>query len=997
MEKLFGLKLGTLMVALIIIFALCVAGLIISALRNRVMFKIAVRNIPRRPAQTGLILLGLMLGAALISASLTTGDTLSYSIRLIATDILGEVDIIVNSEVEDVSGRPDYFAEARFQEVRDTLADKANVAGVAPLITEEVPALNPNNELSEPTVELLGMDPQYMGGFDSITDKNGHQLPSVEELGDGEIYISKKAADNLEAQVNDQVQLFLGTASPTFTVKGIYEKGANPALSVSALMPLSKLQALMNRAGEINTIIITNKGGAVAGAEHSKSVMSTLEPSLEGTGLKAEAVKNDVLKEAESAGNMFSGMFLMMAQFSITAGILLIFLIFVMLAAERKRELGIARAVGTQRGQIIRMFTFEGVLYGLIASALGAVLGMALGWGMVRIMAAAFEQMDFGQMDFRLVYHFNRSSLIIAYTMGVLLTLAVVLFSSWRVSRLNIVRAVRDIPDPQRSGARGIKGLIIGIVAVFFGLLMLAAGILTKSASPYLTGGSLLLIGVLLILRKLGLPDRATFTITGAGLLAWWLIPLGLHPAADKMTQTMDLFFLSGIMTVAGMVWVVIYNSDILLSAVMSIFGRIQKLAPILKTAVSYPMANRFRTGMALAMFCLVIFTMVVMSTVNNSMNAWIGDTDRMSGGFDIYTTVNYNNPIPDIHAAVEQADKVKAEDFSAISSINTIMMEGRQADTKKEQEWAELTIQGVDSVYVDNTTYDFAMMAEDYSSAEEIWQALGRDADVVAVSSALAKSRVNYNMGEPMSGTQLEGFVREDKKLPETYLELRQLGTEDVHRVRVIGVLEDAAVLGAMITTSQSTLNGLFGTPVPPTTYLFQVKPEVSNVSKLANNLETQFLGNGMNTTVPADEAKNYTKVQDMFNLLIQAFLGMGLVVGIAALGVIAARAVVERRQEIGVLRAIGFQRGTVQLSFLVEYSFIALLGIGLGILLGLAISAQVVSDISNTVTGLHLVVPWTQILAIVAIAYLASLTTTFLPAYQASRVYPAEALRYE
>ena len=47
---------------------------------------------------------------------------------------------------------------------------------------------------------------------------------------------------------------------------------------------------------------------------------------------------------------------------------------------------------------------------------------------------------------------------------------------------------------------------------------------------------------------------------------------------------------------------------------------------------------------------------------------------------------------------------------------------------------------------------------------------------------------------------------------------------------------------------------------------------------------------------------------------------MGLGLVVGVAALGVIAARSVVERRQQIGVMRAIGFQASAVRLGFLLE-----------------------------------------------------------------------------
>ena len=68
-------------------------------------------------------------------------------------------------------------------------------------------------------------------------------------------------------------------------------------------------------------------------------------------------------------------------------------------------------------------------------------------------------------------------------------------------------------------------------------------------------------------------------------------------------------------------------------------------------------------------------------------------------------------------------------------------------------------------------------------------------------------------------------------------------------------------------------------------------------------------------------------------FMRIFQAFMGLGLLVGIAALGVIALRCVVERRQQIGMLRAIGYQRGTVALSFLLESGFIALMGILSGV----------------------------------------------------------------
>ena len=114
---------------------------------------------------------------------------------------------------------------------------------------------------------------------------------------------------------------------------------------------------------------------------------------------------------------------------------------------------------------------------------------------------------------------------------------------------------------------------------------------------------------------------------------------------------------------------------------------------------------------------------------------------------------------------------------------------------------------------------------------------------------------------------------------------------------------------------------------------------------------------------------------------------MGLGLLVGVAALGVISARSVVERRQQIGVLRAIGFRRGMVRLSFLLESSFIALTAIVVGTGLGLILAYNVIADS----------VPWLNLAVIFFVVYLVALATTLVPSIRASRVYPAKALRYQ
>ena len=82
MEKLFGLSTDSLALYLASLFALLVGLLIIQGLRNPILVKLGVRNIPKRPSQSILIIVGLMLSTVIIGASLGIGDTVYNSIRI---------------------------------------------------------------------------------------------------------------------------------------------------------------------------------------------------------------------------------------------------------------------------------------------------------------------------------------------------------------------------------------------------------------------------------------------------------------------------------------------------------------------------------------------------------------------------------------------------------------------------------------------------------------------------------------------------------------------------------------------------------------------------------------------------------------------------------------------------------------------------------------------------------------------------------------------------
>jgi putative ABC transport system permease protein len=997
MDTLFGVPTQQLMWVLLVVFGVGAVIIILSALRNRVAFKMAVRNIPRRKSQSVLIVIGLMLATMLFSASFTTGDTLTNSLRVQALQNIGQVDVAVKPDAPEASSgqfagpaaRPTYFDQNVTQKVRDTLAGDKQVAGAAPLISETIPVLSARNDLSEPQVDVLGIDEGSMQAFDHPETVSGATL-SLDDLSRNEVYISAETAKNLDVKKGDEVKAVLGARPAKLEVAGIYESGANPASDTSMVMPLDELQKLTGNEGRINEVIITHRGPAVEGGAHTSATVEALKPLLKDNDLRADPLKKDALKQADDVGKNISSIFLLFGQFSTAAGILLIFLIFVMLAAERKHELGIARGVGMQRGHLMRMFAFEGALYAVVASAIGSVAGVGVGWVMVKVIGAAFAQFD--EFSFQIAFATSPENVIIAFALGMVLTFLIVLLSSWRVSRLNVIRAIRDIPEPDTQG-RSVKGILLALATPLAGAGLVWQGLQAEQMGLYMLGLSLLIVGAALVARILRLPDRISFSLAGLGLLAQWLLPYDFAP--PEMTQGIDLFFISGIMIVIGAVWVVIFNSDLLLGAIVVVLGRIRGLPPVLKTAVSYPMQSRFRTGMTLAMFSLVVFTIVTMSFITTSISSIYDDTDGLSGGFDIRADAGYTAPVSDMDSALKHTKGIDEGDISAVGSTSNLSVKVKQKGADRKMK--DLVVQGADAGYTKNVGYGFNVTAAGYGSYREVWNALQKERNVAVISASLAPTRSSFDVGDEEPPLKLGGFYQEDKVLPDDlYIHVRDPKSGEERDLRVIGVVDDAAFYAGNVITSQKTLDFLAGAPILPQSYMFELADGAS-APATARDLEEGFARNGLQATVLEQEILDSATTNNILNNLLTGFMGLGLLVGIAALGVIAARSVVERRQQIGMLRALGFQKGQVRLAFLLESSFIALLGIGIGVALGAALSGGLIDSLSEDIAGVTYRVPWVALVLVVALSYVASLLTTFLPARGASKVYPAEALRYE
>jgi putative ABC transport system permease protein len=1000
MNEVFGIPVDTFLVILGVGLALALAVLGALAIRNRIFVKLALRSAERRPGRTALIVAGLMLGTTIIAAALATGDTMQHTIKMTAVDALGATDETVapKGAVDDIPGAlgsatgMGWLDESVVTEVDEALAGTGLTDGVTGAIIEQVAVQAPQTRQGEPSVVLFAADPARMDGFSPIVGSDGEDR-SLGDVSAGEVLLNREAADELLVEPGDPVVVYAAGEPTEARVADVVEfEGAGTA-DAALLVPVAAAQELFGHPGEIRAVLISNEGDDVSGAALSETVVDKVEPVADTHGLEVQTLKADALETAEENGAAFVAFFTTFGTFSIAAGILLIFLIFVMLAAERRGELGIARAVGTRRGHLVQMFTFEGAAYDFAAAAVGALLGAAVAFGMVYVMAGAFGAADADE-GLQIEFAVTSRSLLIAFAMGLLLTLIVVAVSAWRVSRMNISTAIRNLPEPIVPRRR--RRLVLALVGLVAGIGLALLGPAADDYTVFILGVSIALMSLVPLLQVVGVPQRLAFTGCGLVMIVFLLLPWRVMEAlVGEMAMNFGTWIVAGLLIVVGTVWIIVFNADLLLGAVTRALGRFRGLAPVLRMSIAYPLSARFRTGTTLAMFTLVVFTIVTGSAANGSFVNAIGVEDY-GGGFEVRSGTVGEAAITDMPAALATAEGVDAADFPVVGSQSVLAVEAAQVGAGRPDE--TYLVRGLDDSFLGHTTFGLGQLAAGYDDEREVWDALRREPGLAVVDSYVVPRRDNWNFAV-LPDFQLSGFLYEEGAFDPIPVEVLDKQSGRKTTLTVIGILKDTAPIEMVgISTSQAALAEAFPGRVDPTIHYFDTAPGV-DPDVAARQLEAAFIENGLDAESIQQVVDDVIAAQMSMNRLMQGFLGLGLLVGVAALGVISARAVVERRQQIGVMRAIGFRNSMVRWAFLLESSFVALTAIVVGTILGLILSWNIVDDQRQQPSweNIELVVPWLNLALIFLVVYAVALAATLLPAMRASRIAPAEALRYQ
>lgn len=933
------------------------------AVRAPVQRRLALRSIARRKNEAMLVIIGSLLGTALITGSFIVGDTLDSSIRATAETQLGPIDEIVVMPDEDQ-------AAALVSELR--ARDDSRIDGVMSMtgVPGSVVSDLGGKATAEPETQIIEIDFTQARSFGDDPQATGIVGPTP---GDGEVVLSEDLAATVDVRQGDQVSLFVygkqldldvvrllprlgiagfwlgleSTSSNAFVAPGTIEEivGSNPP--EGSLPPTT-------------SVLVSNRGGVEEGARLTGPVTQVIQDALgPDVSLRVEPVKDERLDNAEEQGAQFSELFLGIGAFAIVAGILLLINIFVMLSEERKSQLGMLRAVGLRRSDLVRVFVIEGFVYSVLAGVLGAVLGIGVGWAIAKLAAPIFGGAD----EFALELNFSMTpeSIVLGFCLGMIITSITIFFTSIRISRINIIRAIRDLPEPTGRIARR-RTLIVGVLvsATSLGLFFLSVAD-PQAWAPKLLGPPVAAFGLLPLLTRLLHRRYAVMLVAGFSLL--W----GIFADAIVNIESGEIFtfVLQGILLTFSAVVMLSQTTDLLERFVRRIAGRNLPL----RLGLAYPVARRFRTGLTLGMYALVIFTMTFIAVLSNVFGGQVETTvRRAAGGFDIFVTAAGTNP-PTGEALESQP---------GITKVSTLLAGDALFEPAAVPEPEPWPAAGIGADFVETGPPALEEWDRDrFSSQNEVWEAVLEDPELVVIPDFF----LSEGGGPPV----------ELIKPGQSMSAINPVTGEGSDRT-VAGVLGvDASFSGVYM--SRDSLRALLGERASPSHFFVAIENGASG-EQVAAQLQGELFRNGVEADTFRSIVEEFQALNLQFFRLMQGYLALGLLVGIAGLGVVMVRAVRERRREIGVLRSLGFLAPSVRKAFLLESGFTALQGIVIGCLLALITAAQLVATGEFGETAVFSI-PWGQLGTLCGAALLASLLATAWPAEQASRTPPAVALR--
>lgn len=459
----------------------------------RFQLTLAARYLGGRKLRTFLTTLAIVIGVMVIFGTGIYLPSFTEAFNKSLLSASGQTDVMITHKTGES------FSASTLNKIK-------RIKGIAAIAgsLERLVNLPPDFYGKDSTVNALvvvGLDPEIAPELHDYRIVQGRFL----ERGDGrEAVISERLADEVGLKLDDTLKLPTPEGVVKLTIVGLVP-GRALIGNEQVLLTLTQAQKLFDMSGHISVIEanLTTQDEA-----ESEAIVNTIKAQLGDTytlgGLSSGSEFASAMQMGEMMFNMFGVLTLAMGGF-------IIFNTFRTIVAERRHDIGMLRAIGANRAAIIGLVLTEGLVQGVIGTAIGLGLGYLLGVGITAGAGSIVKQF----MNTEVTAVVEPSLVVVSIALGIGVTLFASLLPAVNASRVTPIEALR--PSPSQVMQRFSR---IGTVAGAVMIVGAIGGLFTGNFVFVALGGVLFLVGLVLVAPALVKPIAHVFGVLLALIFA---------------------------------------------------------------------------------------------------------------------------------------------------------------------------------------------------------------------------------------------------------------------------------------------------------------------------------------------------------------------------------------------------------------------------------------------------------------------------------------------
>ncbi|MHA1551803.1 MAG: ABC transporter permease [Candidatus Heimdallarchaeaceae archaeon] len=985
-------------------------------------------------------LIAIALGVSLMVGVQITITSFSTTAIDFFVEAIGENDIII-------SGLG--FPITDYESIIETIDDSTiEYAAINVRVTQDVAAYNLESGILEKGVSFTGVELNEDSVFGKFYDENGTEINRIQLNNifenESRVLVGYSLKDELNVTVGSDIKIRIGEfdgfkfnyITHDLKVAGfVGNEGKGKDYGGWAIWTsIDNIRSLIgfapNACTEINIALSSNHKENPIDNEYAMQIEDELKVLLdaENTGLLIIAFRALLLDVADEIISSVLIAFNLFGALIIFSGVLLLVNIQLIQVEDRIQQLGILRAIGSRRIEIVRLFLVESTILGVIGSFLGVGGGYVMSIFLVNRIGKTFFDTSIGLQPI-----VTGGAVLYSIVLGLILSVGAGILPAIRAARVDVIEVIRGIKKTTRRRSGKIT-MGLGLAFVMSGIAIFAAQMVvydslftpsgwdTSVEQWMFMGGSVgFLIGISLLLgylfSKKIMGNGIGLAFIGTSVL---MLIFSLPQLKDAAENSKILATLAVVLALGSIIWVGV-NLRTVTNFIRGIMYKTRLKKGVSLISSKYMTSKSMRSTLTFGIFALVL-TMNIFAAIYQSTYSYntLESVEFYSGGAPIF--LELDTPISnETLVNVEQDLYAIDEAITNVKGINSTIAFIQSDPDSDLQIPAEIFPTYVHMVYndtfKDGDEYVFDFMfdlsipfffddykpaaPEDYQKqySHNIWDffynrtKFSSDGSTIDNENGLLTVISTSPILSPGNRFNLTGLFTSPTEVI-VIATVRQYPFSQAQGLPALLISPD--FLGK--------LSYNFALLPKHTRYLISTSEDFreGKNTEIATKIEVFFNSNTsvlvQNEDFVAASAYNVWDV--MIELVdfqvrtfdfLQYFVGFGLIVGALGMIIIAVRNVSERRREIGMMRAIGYRKRQIIGSIMIELLILAFLGLIIGFLnsIVLGFSFAIVYD-------WLLIIPATRVLLYTAIMIGIAIVASILPGIRASQITPAEAIRY-